>query len=212
MSFPFPGDLPDPGIKPESPELQADSFLSEPLGSPQKTCPSPSPQYQWNVIFLENRVFAEVSMTWPSDILDSGCILNPMTGVFIRDTQRGRPCEDGNRDCSDVSISWGIPRTPRSLKRKRSTLSWRLCGEHDLMAPQTPWLWLQPSRTVRKKNFCCLEPPNLWYFVRTALKNEYTRVFWNIWIPGSSPTRIFYSSPNRNGIVNQFGECHKMTS
>ena len=46
MSFPSPGDLPDPGIKPEPPELQADSFLSEPLESPQKTCPSPSPQHQ----------------------------------------------------------------------------------------------------------------------------------------------------------------------
>jgi len=31
--FPFlsPGDLPDPGIKPVSPALQADSLLSEPL-------------------------------------------------------------------------------------------------------------------------------------------------------------------------------------
>ena len=46
MSFPSPGDLPDPGIKPESLELQADSLLSEPLGSSQKTCPSPSPQHQ----------------------------------------------------------------------------------------------------------------------------------------------------------------------
>ena len=26
--FPFPGDLPDPGIKPGSPALQADSWLS----------------------------------------------------------------------------------------------------------------------------------------------------------------------------------------
>ena len=151
MSFPSPGDLLGPGIKPESPELQADSFLFEPLGFPQKTCPSPSPQHRWNVTLLENRVFAEVPMTWPSDILDSGCILNPMTGVFISDTQRGRPCEDGNRDCSDVSLSWGIPRGPRSLKRKRSILSWRLCGQHGLMAPQTPWLWLQASRTVREK-------------------------------------------------------------
>ena len=27
LLFPFPGDLPDPGIKPPSPELQADSLL-----------------------------------------------------------------------------------------------------------------------------------------------------------------------------------------
>ena len=29
LSFPSPGDIPDPGIKPWSPELQADSSLSE---------------------------------------------------------------------------------------------------------------------------------------------------------------------------------------
>ena len=30
--FPFPGDLPDPGIKPRSPTLQADALPSEPPG------------------------------------------------------------------------------------------------------------------------------------------------------------------------------------
>ena len=30
LPFPSPGDLPDPGIKPESPTLQADSSMSEP--------------------------------------------------------------------------------------------------------------------------------------------------------------------------------------
>ena len=32
MPFPIPGDLPDPGIEPGSPTLQADSLLSEALG------------------------------------------------------------------------------------------------------------------------------------------------------------------------------------
>ena len=32
--FPFPGDLDDPGIKPISPALQADSLLSEPQEKP----------------------------------------------------------------------------------------------------------------------------------------------------------------------------------
>ena len=31
LSFPPPGDLPNPGIKLESPSLQLDSLLSEPL-------------------------------------------------------------------------------------------------------------------------------------------------------------------------------------
>ena len=34
LPFPYPGDLPDPGIEPGSPALQADSLLSEPPGSP----------------------------------------------------------------------------------------------------------------------------------------------------------------------------------
>ena len=34
LLFPSPGDLPDPGIKPGSPTLQADSLPSEPPGKP----------------------------------------------------------------------------------------------------------------------------------------------------------------------------------
>ena len=34
LPFPSPGDLPDPGIKPRSPVLKADSLLSEPPGKP----------------------------------------------------------------------------------------------------------------------------------------------------------------------------------
>ena len=36
-SFPSPGDLPDAGIEPRSPALQADSLLSEPAGKPKNT-------------------------------------------------------------------------------------------------------------------------------------------------------------------------------
>ena len=34
LPFPSPGDLPNPGIKPGSPTLQADSLLSEPPEKP----------------------------------------------------------------------------------------------------------------------------------------------------------------------------------
>ena len=34
LPFPSPGDLPDPGIKPRSPSLQADALTSEPPGNP----------------------------------------------------------------------------------------------------------------------------------------------------------------------------------
>jgi len=35
LLFPSPGYLPDPGIKPRSPALQADSLPSEPPGKPE---------------------------------------------------------------------------------------------------------------------------------------------------------------------------------
>ena len=34
VAMPFPEDLPDPGIEPGSPALQADALLSEPPGKP----------------------------------------------------------------------------------------------------------------------------------------------------------------------------------
>ena len=35
VAMPPPGDLPDPGIEPKSPALQADSLPSEPQGKPR---------------------------------------------------------------------------------------------------------------------------------------------------------------------------------
>jgi len=43
LPFPSPGDLSDPGIKPRSPALQADSSLSEQPGKPLS---QGKPQYQ----------------------------------------------------------------------------------------------------------------------------------------------------------------------
>ena len=37
LPFPPPRDLPDPGIKPRSPTLQADSLLAKPQGKPKNT-------------------------------------------------------------------------------------------------------------------------------------------------------------------------------
>ena len=35
LPFPSPGDLPNPGIEPMSPKLQADALSSEPPGNPE---------------------------------------------------------------------------------------------------------------------------------------------------------------------------------
>ena len=39
LPFPSPGDLPDPGIKPRSPALEADALTSEPPGKPDRNIP-----------------------------------------------------------------------------------------------------------------------------------------------------------------------------
>ena len=41
LLFPSPGDLPDPGIKPRSSTLWADSLPSEPPGNPKCLLPDP---------------------------------------------------------------------------------------------------------------------------------------------------------------------------
>ena len=38
LAFPLPGDLPDPGIKPEFPALGGRFFTTEPLGKSQMFC------------------------------------------------------------------------------------------------------------------------------------------------------------------------------
>ena len=38
LPFPSPGDLPDPGIEPGSPALQADALTSEPPVKPKHKC------------------------------------------------------------------------------------------------------------------------------------------------------------------------------
>ena len=42
LPFPSPGDLPDPGIEPTSPALQADFLSLAPPGKPNKSLPCPS--------------------------------------------------------------------------------------------------------------------------------------------------------------------------
>ena len=51
MPFPSPGDLPDPGIEPRSPTLQADALTSDPPGKP-------STETLGNKTIIDNVMFA----------------------------------------------------------------------------------------------------------------------------------------------------------
>ena len=47
LPFPSPGDLPDPGIEPGSPTLQADVLSSEPPGKPWERLGKPAVLITW---------------------------------------------------------------------------------------------------------------------------------------------------------------------
>ena len=47
LSFPSLGDLPDPGIEPRSPALQADALASEPPGKPKNIGVGSLSLFQW---------------------------------------------------------------------------------------------------------------------------------------------------------------------
>ena len=60
VPFPSPGDLPNPGIEPGSPALQADALISEPLGKPQCRIPGFNPRVRkisWRRKWLPTPVF-----------------------------------------------------------------------------------------------------------------------------------------------------------
>ena len=55
LPFPSPGDLPDPGIEPGSPTLEADALTSEPPGKPISLTEYISNKSQWkNGVDKEN--------------------------------------------------------------------------------------------------------------------------------------------------------------
>ena len=58
LPFPSPGDLPDPGIKPRSPTLQADALTSEPPGKPYlslEKCKSNMMKYHFTPNFKKKK-------------------------------------------------------------------------------------------------------------------------------------------------------------
>ena len=59
LPLPSPGDLPDPGIKPRCPTLQADSLLTELWGKPlyksYEGSPSTKSSIKWEVLFVSAR-------------------------------------------------------------------------------------------------------------------------------------------------------------
>ena len=61
LPFPSPGDLPDPGVEPGSPELLADSLPSEPLGKPTPGGTDWKQGFYWRFVGVRGRGLQSVS-------------------------------------------------------------------------------------------------------------------------------------------------------
>ena len=62
VPLPSPGDLPDPGIEPRSPALQADALQSEPPGSRHIEFLSQYPMNTFNYLFIESTLLCLLQM------------------------------------------------------------------------------------------------------------------------------------------------------
>ena len=92
-SFPSPGDLPNPGIKPGSPTLQADSLPSEPIGKPCMC------ETNWELTAMDSskkfcRVFSW-NQCWQRSL--SGIPVNSHTSPLVRSLILLKPEKDKKR-------------------------------------------------------------------------------------------------------------------
>ena len=101
--FPSSGDLPNPGIEPRSPVLQADSLLAEPPGKPKNTGVGSLSLLQW--------IFPTQELNW--GLLHCRRILYQLSyqGSPYKKTCKNkrhtgrRPCDDRGKDRNDAAIT-----------------------------------------------------------------------------------------------------------
>ena len=88
VAFPFSRDLPNPGMEPRSPTLQADSLPAEPQGKPKNT--------GVESLFLLQRIFLSQELNW--DLLHCRQILYQLSyqGSPIYKANRSRNCQEHN--------------------------------------------------------------------------------------------------------------------
>ena len=109
-------------------------------------------------------------------------IWKSVIGIFIRERKetwierrpKGRRlCEDEGRNYSDVSTSQRVPRVSRSHQKL-----WRSKEEFFPKAFGGTWPCqyldlISSLQNSERTNFCCVKPPNLWWFVMASLENWY---------------------------------------
>ena len=131
-TFPFPGGLPNPGIKPRFPVLQADSLSAEPQGKPKNIAVGSLSLFQW--------VFLTQESNW--SLLYCRQILYQLSYQGSPTTVKTRPFEPNPQWLESLEEE-GIRTQTHTDGRKSSTSQ----GERPQMKPPllTAWSW-----TVRK--------------------------------------------------------------
>lgn len=83
-------------------------------------------------------------------------------------------CDDGSRDRSTATASQGLPWIPGKLpelERGRGKIS--PTGFRGRMALVTLWLKSSDLQNCETINICYFKPSHLWFFLTTALGNDY---------------------------------------
>ena len=103
MPFPSPGDLPDTGIEPRSPALQADSSLSQRPGKPN---------VKLRIVLIRGSRSQGVGLIRGKGSLVSQMVKNlpAMRETWVRSLGWEDPLEKGKATHSSI-LAWRIPQT-----------------------------------------------------------------------------------------------------
>ena len=128
--FPSPGDLPDPGIKPRSPGLQADALPSEPPGKPPNNIYIYNIKYWWRWgdtgtpahCWWEYKMVQPLWKIWKFLKIKNRTTIwssNPTSGYLPKGTEIRilEKCQHSHVHCSIITIAKMWKQPERSLTK-----------------------------------------------------------------------------------------------
>ena len=124
LPFPSPGDLPDPGIKPRSPALQADALTSEPPGKPSSSDISYK-SFKWTPL----RPYKTSTL-----LEKSTCVFLMCEHIWLRQTFREGP------SCTSLYL-WRVP------------VNWSRKHPVNICLRNKEWIYKWPSKRIRRTGF-----------------------------------------------------------
>ena len=135
LPFPSPGDLPDPGIKPGSPALQADALLSEPPGKAPKNRNGDEKQlytitWKWNDL---------IPLPWKGKLGNKLCLIlfHGSHSVQFNSVAQSCPtlCDLMNRSIPGLPIHHQLP---EFIQTHVHRISDAIQPSHPLLSPSPP--------------------------------------------------------------------------